>query len=33
MQPLRHRHYFRRQGFSIDIVQFPETDFAAIARG
>jgi thiamine pyrophosphate-dependent acetolactate synthase large subunit-like protein len=26
-------HYFRRQGFSIDIVQFPETDFAAIARG
>jgi len=26
-------HYFRRQGFSIDIVQFPETDFVAIARG
>jgi thiamine pyrophosphate-dependent acetolactate synthase large subunit-like protein len=26
-------HYFRRQGFSIDIVQFPETDFAAIGRG
>ena len=26
-------HYFRRQGLSIDIVQFPETDFAAIARG
>jgi thiamine pyrophosphate-dependent acetolactate synthase large subunit-like protein len=26
-------HYFRRQGFSIDIVQFPDTDFAAIARG
>ena len=26
-------HYFRRQGFSIDIVRFPETDFAAIARG
>jgi len=26
-------HYFRRQGFSIDIVQFPETDFASIARG
>jgi thiamine pyrophosphate-dependent acetolactate synthase large subunit-like protein len=26
-------HYFRRQGFSVDIVQFPETDFAAIARG
>jgi thiamine pyrophosphate-dependent acetolactate synthase large subunit-like protein len=26
-------HYFHRQGFSIDIVQFPETDFASIARG
>jgi thiamine pyrophosphate-dependent acetolactate synthase large subunit-like protein len=26
-------HFFRRQGFSIDIVQFPETDFSAIARG
>jgi thiamine pyrophosphate-dependent acetolactate synthase large subunit-like protein len=26
-------HYFRRRGYSIDIVQFPETDFAAIARG
>ncbi|MGH6672656.1 MAG: thiamine pyrophosphate-binding protein, partial [Xanthobacteraceae bacterium] len=26
-------HYFRRQGFSVDIVRFPETDFAAIARG
>ena len=26
-------HYFGRQGFSTDIVQFPETDFAAIARG
>lgn len=26
-------HYFRRQRFSIDIVQFPDTDFAAIARG
>jgi thiamine pyrophosphate-dependent acetolactate synthase large subunit-like protein len=26
-------HYFRRQGYSIDIVQFPEIDFAAIARG
>ena len=24
---------FRRRGYSIDIVQFPETDFAAIARG
>jgi thiamine pyrophosphate-dependent acetolactate synthase large subunit-like protein len=26
-------HYFRRQGYSIDIVRFPETDFSAIARG
>jgi thiamine pyrophosphate-dependent acetolactate synthase large subunit-like protein len=26
-------HYFRRQNLSIDIVQFPETDFAAMARG
>src|SRR6202040_3478338 len=26
-------HYFRRQGYSVDIVPFPETDFAAIARG
>jgi thiamine pyrophosphate-dependent acetolactate synthase large subunit-like protein len=26
-------HYFKRQGYSIDIVQFPETDFAGIARG
>jgi thiamine pyrophosphate-dependent acetolactate synthase large subunit-like protein len=26
-------HYFRRQGYSVDIVQFPETDFVAIARG
>jgi len=26
-------HYFRRQGYSTDIVQFPPTDFAAIARG
>ena len=26
-------HYFRRQGLSIDIVRFPDTDFAAIARG
>jgi thiamine pyrophosphate-dependent acetolactate synthase large subunit-like protein len=26
-------HYFRRQGYSVDIVQFPETDFAAIVRG
>ncbi|MGA8615255.1 MAG: thiamine pyrophosphate-binding protein [Xanthobacteraceae bacterium] len=26
-------HYFRRQGFSVDIVQFPETNFASIARG
>jgi thiamine pyrophosphate-dependent acetolactate synthase large subunit-like protein len=26
-------HYFKRQGYSVDIVQFPDTDFAAIARG
>jgi thiamine pyrophosphate-dependent acetolactate synthase large subunit-like protein len=26
-------HFFRRKGYPIDIVQFPETDFAAIARG
>jgi thiamine pyrophosphate-dependent acetolactate synthase large subunit-like protein len=26
-------HYFGRQGFSTDIVKFPDTDFAAIARG
>lgn len=26
-------HFFRRQGYSVDIVQFPETDFAAIACG
>jgi thiamine pyrophosphate-dependent acetolactate synthase large subunit-like protein len=26
-------HYFRRQGLSVDIVQFPDTDFAAVARG
>jgi thiamine pyrophosphate-dependent acetolactate synthase large subunit-like protein len=26
-------HLFRRRGMSIDIVQFPDTDFAAIARG
>jgi len=26
-------HYFRRQGYSVDIVQFPDTDFAAIALG
>jgi thiamine pyrophosphate-dependent acetolactate synthase large subunit-like protein len=26
-------HLFRRRGYTIDIVQFPETDFAAIARG
>jgi acetolactate synthase I/II/III large subunit len=26
-------HYFRRQGYSTDIVQFPPTDFAEIARG
>jgi thiamine pyrophosphate-dependent acetolactate synthase large subunit-like protein len=26
-------HYFRRHGYSVDIVRFPDTDFAAIARG
>jgi thiamine pyrophosphate-dependent acetolactate synthase large subunit-like protein len=26
-------HLYRRRGLSIDIVQFPDTDFAAIARG
>jgi thiamine pyrophosphate-dependent acetolactate synthase large subunit-like protein len=26
-------HLFRRRGYSTDIVRFPETDFAAIARG
>jgi thiamine pyrophosphate-dependent acetolactate synthase large subunit-like protein len=26
-------HYFQRQGYAVDIVQFPDTDFAAIARG
>jgi thiamine pyrophosphate-dependent acetolactate synthase large subunit-like protein len=26
-------HYYRRQNLSIDIVQFPETDFATLARG
>jgi thiamine pyrophosphate-dependent acetolactate synthase large subunit-like protein len=26
-------HFFRRHGYSIDIVQFPDTDFATIARG
>jgi thiamine pyrophosphate-dependent acetolactate synthase large subunit-like protein len=26
-------HYFSRQGFSTDIVKFPDTDFASIARG
>jgi thiamine pyrophosphate-dependent acetolactate synthase large subunit-like protein len=26
-------HFFRRQGYPVDIVRFPETDFAAIARG
>lgn len=26
-------HLFRRRGYTIDIVQFPDTDFAAIARG
>jgi thiamine pyrophosphate-dependent acetolactate synthase large subunit-like protein len=26
-------HLYRRRGYSIDIVQFPDTDFAAIASG
>ena len=26
-------HLYRRRGVSIDVVQFPDTDFAAIARG
>jgi thiamine pyrophosphate-dependent acetolactate synthase large subunit-like protein len=26
-------HLYRRQGYSVDIVKFPDTDFAAIARG
>jgi thiamine pyrophosphate-dependent acetolactate synthase large subunit-like protein len=26
-------HLYRRRGYSIDIVQFPDTDFTAIARG
>ena len=26
-------HLYRRRGHTIDIVQFPDTDFAAIARG
>ena len=26
-------HYFRRRNYSVDLVRFPETDFAAIARG
>lgn len=26
-------HLYRRRGYSIDIVQFPDTDFCAIARG
>jgi thiamine pyrophosphate-dependent acetolactate synthase large subunit-like protein len=26
-------HYFGRQGFSTDIVKFPDTDFVAIAKG
>jgi thiamine pyrophosphate-dependent acetolactate synthase large subunit-like protein len=26
-------HLYRRYGYTIDIVQFPDTDFAAIARG
>jgi len=26
-------HLYRRRGYDVDIVRFPETDFAAIARG
>jgi thiamine pyrophosphate-dependent acetolactate synthase large subunit-like protein len=26
-------HLYRRRGYPIDIVQFPDTDFAAMARG
>jgi len=26
-------HLYRRRGYAVDIVQFPETDFAKIARG
>jgi thiamine pyrophosphate-dependent acetolactate synthase large subunit-like protein len=26
-------HLYRRRGYSVDIVQFPDTDFATIARG
>src|SRR5262245_46962829 len=26
-------HLYRRRGYDVDIVQFPETDFAGIARG
>jgi thiamine pyrophosphate-dependent acetolactate synthase large subunit-like protein len=26
-------HLFARQGYTTDIVRFPDTDFAAIARG
>ena len=26
-------HLYKRRGLAIDIVQFPETDFASIARG
>jgi thiamine pyrophosphate-dependent acetolactate synthase large subunit-like protein len=26
-------HLYRRRGYSVDIVQFSDTDFAAIARG
>ena len=26
-------HLYRRRGYAVDIVRFPETDFAAIARG
>jgi thiamine pyrophosphate-dependent acetolactate synthase large subunit-like protein len=26
-------HLYRRRGYAVDLVQFPDTDFAAIARG
>jgi len=26
-------HLYRRRGYAVDVVQFPETDFAAMARG
>jgi thiamine pyrophosphate-dependent acetolactate synthase large subunit-like protein len=26
-------HLFRRRGYDVDLVRFPDTDFTAIARG